>query len=515
MIFTLMSIVLVVSSLIAIIIYMISKEYFEDILIETAYYVENSINGRKISLGNKLVTQLIPIILGTLMLIVSVLNYMVILDKGTIQEKLYLAILKKEFSEEKKYTLEEITEKLRNIEEKNSQERITKVFAYTNDIRNAVYGKEYLNNFAIEYINTFYRSEKENIVYTEYSKNKQISILKIDTEKGSAFVGIGFRVFTTNLSKDISMLVGMITIYTGIYIWYMAYIVETDIAKVTNGMKSILKAKDNIVLNNLPILRNDEIGELVRAFNLIQKNNNNQIYRMNKVKNMMIEQERLASLGQMIGGIAHNLKTPIFSISGANMALLELTNEFRRSLDDERVSKEDFKEIAKEMEEWNRKIDTYLEYMSDIITAVKGQTTVFANDSKEYISVSDIFKTIKVLISQEMKKEMIDFDVKNYVENSVKIIGNNNILIQIIMNLIQNSIDSYEYISKNDDNRKIILKAETDEKKENIIITVEDFGTGIPKEIREKLFKEMITTKGKKGTGLRTIYVKCYIKSAV
>lgn len=183
MIFTLMSIVLVISSLIAIIIYMISKEYFEDILIETAYYVENSINGRKISLGNKLVTQLIPIILGTLMLIVSVLNYMVILDKGTIQEKLYLAILKKEFSEEKKYTLEEIAEKLRNIEEKNSQERITKVFAYTNDIRNAVYGKEYLNNFAVEYINTFYRSEKENIVYTEYSKNKQISILKIDTEK--------------------------------------------------------------------------------------------------------------------------------------------------------------------------------------------------------------------------------------------------------------------------------------------------------------------------------------------
>ena len=44
MIFTIMSIILVASSLMAIIIYMISKEYFEDILIETAYYVENSIN---------------------------------------------------------------------------------------------------------------------------------------------------------------------------------------------------------------------------------------------------------------------------------------------------------------------------------------------------------------------------------------------------------------------------------------------------------------------------------------
>lgn len=266
-------------------------------------------------------------------------------------------------------------------------------------------------------------------------------------------------------------------IYTSIYIWYIGYIVETDISKVSNGMKSILKAKDNVVLNNLPILRNDEIGELVKEFNLIQKNNNNQIYRINKAKNMMIEQERLASLGQMIGGIAHNLKTPIFSISGANMALLELANELSKSVDDERVDKNDYREIAKEMKDWNRKIDTYLEYMSDIITAVKGQTTVFANDSKEYIVISDIFKTIKVLIDHEMKKEMIDFEVKNYIENNVKIYGNNNILIQIIMNLIQNSIESYEYISKNDLNRKIILKAETDEKKENMIISIEDFGS--------------------------------------
>lgn len=241
-------------------------------------------------------------------------------------------------------------------------------------------------------------------------------------------------------------------------------------------MKSILKAKNSIVLNNLPILRNDEIGRLVREFNLLQNNNNSQIRSINNTKTRMIEQERLATLGQMIGGIAHNLKTPIFSISGANMALSELTNELSKSIDDERVDKNDYREIAKEMKEWNKKIDTYLEYMSDIITAVKGQTTVFANDLKEYIVISDIFKTIKVLIEHEMQKEMIEFEIKNYTENNINILGNSNILIQIIMNLIQNSIDSYEYISKNDLNRKIILKAETDKNRENLIIFVEDFG---------------------------------------
>ena len=103
-------------------------------------------------------------------------------------------------------------------------------------------------------------------------------------------------------------------IYTSIYIWDIGYIIEKDISKVTTGMRSILKAKNSIVLNNLPILRNDEIGRLVREFNLLQNNNNSQIRSINNTKIRMIEQERLATLGQMIGGIAHNLKTPIFNI---------------------------------------------------------------------------------------------------------------------------------------------------------------------------------------------------------
>ena len=158
------------------------------------------------------------------MLIVSILNLVIIEDKGSVQQKLYLEILKKEFNENRKYSLEEVTEKLRKIENEHIQDRVTKIFAYTDNVRNAVYGREYLNNFAIEYINMFYTSEKQNIVYTEYSKNKQISIFKIDTEKGNAFVGIGFRVFTTSLSTDIFMLLrNNNDIYKYIYMVYWIY----------------------------------------------------------------------------------------------------------------------------------------------------------------------------------------------------------------------------------------------------------------------------------------------------
>ena len=85
--------------------------------------------------------------------------------------------------------------------------------------------------------------------------------------------------------------------------------------------------------------------------------------------------------------------------------------------------------------------------------------------------LQELSKNIKILSSLAIAS--IDtYDALN----NINILGNSNILIQIIMNLIQNSIDSYEYISKNDLNRKIILKAETDKNRENLIISVEDFG---------------------------------------
>lgn len=272
-------------------------------------------------------------------------------------------------------------------------------------------------------------------------------------------------------------------------------------------MRSILKAKNSIVLNNLPILRNDEIGRLVREFNLLQNNNNSQIRSINNTKTRMIEQERLATLGQMIGGIAHNLKTPIFSISGANMAIVELVKELKNSVLDERVERKDFKEIALDIEKWTKKIDNYLEYMSDVITVVKGQTTVFSDDIREKIVLKDVFKNVRFLLEHEIRKNNIELEIKNYVENDIKIEGNSNILVQVLANLVQNSIDSYEDIAKNDKNRKIIIESAYDKSKKNIIIYVEDFGSGISRDIADRLFKEMVTTKGKKGTGLRIIYV--------
>lgn len=66
----------------------------------------------------------------------------------------------------------------------------------------------------------------------------------------------------------------------------------------------------------------------------------------------MMEQERFAFLGQMIGGLAHNLKTPIMGISGCISAADTLIDECLDSLDDPNVNQDDYREIYGEMRDW-------------------------------------------------------------------------------------------------------------------------------------------------------------------
>ena len=103
-------------------------------------------------------------------------------------------------------------------------------------------------------------------------------------------------------------------------------------------------------------------GELTVAFNQIQKMTSDYLSQIESNQNMLMEKERLASLGQLIGGIAHNLKTPIMSISGAAEGLSDLVKEYDESIGDAEVTNDDHHAIAKDMSEWIEKIKSYTKF---------------------------------------------------------------------------------------------------------------------------------------------------------
>lgn len=224
---------------------------------------------------------------------------------------------------------------------------------------------------------------------------------------------------------------------------------------------------------------------------------------MKTIKNnqdMLIERERLASLGQMIGGISHNLKTPIFSIAGGLEAIHDLVDEYKESIDSPQVTKEDMYAIGNDIDEWIDKLKDHLEYMSDIITAVKGQAVTFSENSIVSFEISEVFKHVEILMQHDLKHSLVNLYTTNEIPENVNLKGNMNGLVQVIDNLISNAIYAYKSIGKTD--QAIDLSAKYNESTNNIEIRVKDYGPGLPKEVQQKLFKEMITTKGKEGTGL-------------
>ena len=221
---------------------------------------------------------------------------------------------------------------------------------------------------------------------------------------------------------------------------------------------------------------------------------------METIKNnqdTLMERERLAGLGQLIGGIAHNLKTPIMSIAGAVQGLENLIREYDESIDDPLVNSQDHHDIAKDMEEWIPKIRAHLEYMSDIITTVKGQAVAsLSSDDTEEFTINELIKRVNILMKHELKNAYIYMNVVMKTDENQIIKGNVNSLVQVVNNMISNAIQAYE--GKHDQNIEMIVN----KKENNIVISITDFAGGLPKEVQDRLFKEMVTTKGKNGTGL-------------
>lgn len=213
-------------------------------------------------------------------------------------------------------------------------------------------------------------------------------------------------------------------------------------------------------------------------------------------QDILIERERLASLGQLIGGIAHNLKSPIMSISGATEGLTDLIKEYEESIVDKDVTIDDHLAIANDMKDWISKIKSYLEYMSDIITAVKGQAVALSENTVDSFTVEELTKRVDILMKHELKKTLITLNLDLKVPTSLMIHGNINGLVQVINNMISNAIQAYK--GKEGQTIDLIITQE----KNDVIVSVRDYAGGLPKEVQEKLFKEMITTKGKDGTGI-------------
>lgn len=354
----------------------------------------------------------------------------------------------------------------------------------------------YVSNFFVKYADA-YLDETDGRVYEYYGTPEEAFVQKLTLTNGDN-IYVGFKYSTLNDSID-TFYLDMVITFSAFYLiilWIWAKNTSKSLVDVTNSLISISKDEKVDHEHILPATSANEIGELAIAFNDIQKLTKKHVEQLHDEHEKLLERERLASLGQLIGGIAHNLKTPIMSISGATEGLSDLVKEYDNSIEDSDVTVEDHHDIAKDMDEWIEKIKTHTFYMSEIISTVKGQAVSLSNSHDTSFDLEELVKRVEILMKHELKKALVNLNVSVNTKLNTLLSGNIVSLVQVINNMISNSIHAYNGEPNKDID--LVITQEND----NIIISIKDYGPGISKNIQNKLFKEMITTKGKNGTGL-------------
>jgi signal transduction histidine kinase len=196
-----------------------------------------------------------------------------------------------------------------------------------------------------------------------------------------------------------------------------------------------------------------------------------------------IHNSRLASLGEMAGGIAHEINNPLSIISSkASLIQLILNNE------------------EPQIERAKSELEKLVQTTFRIAGIVKGLLTFARGDKNvdyQNISVEDILNDVSFLCGEKAKAKGIDIQFQ--AKKDLTILGSSVQIAQVILNLVNNSMDAIP----TEKEPWIKVEAQPSDSGEHIRFSVTDCGSGINPQQLEKLMQPFFTTKSVgQGTGL-------------
>jgi signal transduction histidine kinase/DNA-binding LacI/PurR family transcriptional regulator len=210
----------------------------------------------------------------------------------------------------------------------------------------------------------------------------------------------------------------------------------------------------------------------------------------------LVAADKMASLGRLTAGIAHEINTPLAAVRASLSELGSLVRELRSSIDDPEVVADDYQAIASDMQ---RSLDlacTSSEQASRYLRSVKNQTRDCTGDSPcVSFDAVPVLKDSVVLLGHALRvgKCQVEFDLP---ESPVIVSGAPGRLSQIMTNLVSNAIDAMSPGGG-------LIRVSVRSRGADVLIVVSDTGCGIPRENLSRIFEPLFTTKPYGvGTGL-------------
>ncbi len=238
-----------------------------------------------------------------------------------------------------------------------------------------------------------------------------------------------------------------------------------DVKKLT---ESISQGNFNKIVGAIP---NDELGSLITAVNSMSEE-------LSRREEELIQAKKLASIGVLTAGVAHELTNPLNNISMITQNFIELYDNFNKEnalglLNNIQGETERIEKIVKNLLDFSKPKEVNLTE-SDINRPVKKALRLMQNT----LDVSNVELTVN--LAKDVPHVFID-------DNQIQ---------QVLVNLLTNAVQAMPV------GGRLYVETEADMTRGTVEITVVDNGNGIPREYLPHIFDPFFSTKGAEGTGL-------------
>ncbi|MBE9563018.1 MAG: HAMP domain-containing protein [Proteobacteria bacterium] len=339
-------------------------------------------------------------------------------------------------------------------------------------------------------------------------KNRQSNTTVIENTKNNEFLAVTkingpdwylVTVYPKSLMQGLAFKTASVILFLGI----ISLLIEITVLflvlrkQVAQPLQEFLGATKQITsknfsidaTRNLPLDRHDEIGELAKSFNSMAAQLksffdsldakvadrtaqlNNKVEELSKTRHELVQSEKMASLGRLVAGFAHELNTPIGVAVGTASVLQNKTKLINKLLEQEEVDEEE---------------------LLTVLAAVDEASELTLSNLKRASHLVNSFKRTDIKIQLDCPDKLNIYSIPGSLE-------------QILTNLIMNSwIHGFDE-GKNSGNIAIAIQLVEDRLK----INYSDTGKGIPPEALEKVFEPFFTTNrvgGGSGLGMYICY---------
>lgn len=270
--------------------------------------------------------------------------------------------------------------------------------------------------------------------------------------------------------------------------WIMGFILVTIVGLgifiivITKKNKVVKKSQIELAAKNIEIQSKKEALEKTLS-------------ELKIAQNQLIESEKMASLGNLVAGVAHEMNTPIGIGVQANSGILNRTIQIISDIKTQNISKLNMLKYIEHTYESSKLALSNLQRTAELIKSFKLVSVDQSVENVRKFKILEYFNEVLISFSSTLKKQNIEVEIDCNKDLEIK--SYPGAFAQILTNLVINALN-HGFKDKTDGKIHITVKKEG----ETFFMTFSDTGKGMTPEVCTKIFDPFFTTNKQTGTGL-------------